>query len=1062
MSNRKKNKNSVKKSVIGGKTAVEKVFSGSGSEPDEKAYKTGVRTAKAVNQNVQRRKLQKKMEKFRRSRFYRLMYTHGLLYFLISFAVSAGIMAFAMANYGMHPFGKKQMLVVDCWHQYYPFFRVVREKLLTGGSFMFSWENGLGSNFLSLISYYAMSPLNWIAIFFDENNIRHAFTVILILKIGFAGGFFQRFLRYTFNRNDFSTCIFSVMYSLSAFTLGYYWNAMWFDTIALFPLVMLGIVKICREGRWKTYTFALALSLISNYYIGYFTCLFSILMFFSSGIIEFKSVKGWLYSLYLMVRSALLGVCLSLFITLPAYYGLQTTYSADDRSMLRKILDIFKEDKRYYHRWKTIVSNTISYNEPTKVEGLPNFACGMLCILLIGVFLFSRGIKIREKILASGMLFFIGLSCNMRQLNYVWHGCHFTNQIPYRFAFIFSFILATMAYRAYDIILSRGVKIYQLILMLTGPFFVFYVTYLVKGSEFGFKGAVKSSIIITGAYWAIFLAIKVFPFRNVRVRNTLMSLALAVAVFSEFVSNAKIGVKTVGGSDYSSYPSHYDEIESLLSTVKETDEDDFYRIEMIDNYTLNDSALYGYYGVSQFSSAANVSVTRLCKRLGLYASEAGNRFYYRTNTPVVSTLFDLRYLISRSSTMMTEGYAMDYMADAGGSYIYSSRYPISLGYMMDKQILNVPDSGATCPLEYQSEIMKAASGIDKDCFEPQVVSVVDYKNMDVTKNGFGNYTYKLSNENADTGETTYTFEHTEGKHLYGYADSTGNCCDYLDIRCDGVTVDSGDLIKQYALVFPMGSGREGTNSTVTIRPKEDHKSGNYKMMVYALNQETFEEQFKELSDEQLKVTSFSDRKIEGTISAKEAGVLYLSVPYEKGWTVYVDDEKVDTFRVLDAMLGAEVSAGEHTIRLEYYPEGFVPGVIISIAALTVTGGIMWFERKRRKKKPAAPLSGGKAEAGDQPDEPVEFSIEEGQITVGEIYNQEIEEAEKPKPADDEGEKAPEAVSAEEKAENVTEETEAVPAADTESSDDVNTDDTEETSPEENDEKSQSDDSVQGD
>ncbi len=1056
MSNRKKNKNSVKKSVIGGKTAVEKVFSGSGSEPDEKAYKTGVRTAKAVNKNVQKMKLQRKLEKFRRTRFYRVMYTHGLLYFLISFIVSASIMTFAMANFGIHPFGKKQMLVVDCWHQYYPFFRVVREKLLTGGSFMYSWQNGLGSNFLSLISYYAMSPLNWISIFFNENSIRNAFTFILILKIGFAGGFFQRFLRYTFQRNDFSTCIFSVMYALSAFTLGYYWNAMWFDTIALFPLVMLGIVKICREKKWKTYTFALALSLISNYYIGYFTCLFSILMFFASGIIEFKSIKGWLYSLYLMVRSALLGVCLSLFITLPAYYGLKTTYSNDDRSMLKKILDIFKEDKKYYHSWKSLVANTISYNEPTKVEGLPNFACGMLCILLIGVFLFSRGIKIREKVLASGMLFFIGLSCNMRQLNYVWHGCHFTNQIPYRFAFIFSFILAAMAYRAYDVMLSRGVKIYQLVLMLAGPFFVFYVTYLVKGSDFGFKGAVKSSIIITGAYWAIFLAIRVFPFRNKQLRNTLMSLALAVAVFSEFVSNAKIGVKTVGGSDYESYPSHYDEIESLLSTIKETDDDDFYRVEMDDNYTLNDSALYGYYGVSQFSSAANVSVTRLCKRLGLYASEAGNRYYYRTNTPIVSTLFDIRYLLDRSSTINTEEYAMEFMANAGSSYLYSSKYPISLGYMMNKKILNVPNTGNTCPLEYQSKIMSAASGIDKECLEPQMVSVVDYKNMEVTKNGFGNYTYRLADERSSVGETIYTFDHHEGKHLYGYADSTGNCCDHLEINCNNVIVDSGDLIKQYALVFPMGSGEEGTNSTVSIQPDSDHSSGNYKMMVYALDQATFEEQFNALADEKLEITSFSDRKIEGRITAKEDGVLYLALPYEKGWSVYVDDEKVDTFRVLDAMLGAEVSAGEHTIRLEYYPEGFIPGVIVSFAALTVSGGIMWFERKRRKKKLSAPLSGGKAEAGDQPDEPAEVSIEEGQITVGEIYNQEVEEAEKPKPSDEESKKAPETAPAEENAPALTEE-ETSPAEEK-----SGTDAAEETSPEGNDEKSQSDDSVQGD
>ena len=74
--------------------------------------------------------------------------------------------------------GNNQMLVVDLWHQYYPFFRVVREKLLTGGSFLYSWSTGLGTNFLSLISYYAASPLNWTSVFFSEDSTRDALTYI--------------------------------------------------------------------------------------------------------------------------------------------------------------------------------------------------------------------------------------------------------------------------------------------------------------------------------------------------------------------------------------------------------------------------------------------------------------------------------------------------------------------------------------------------------------------------------------------------------------------------------------------------------------------------------------------------------------------------------------------------------------------------------------------------------------------------------------------------------------------------------------------------------------------
>ena len=145
---------------------------------------------------------------------------------------------------------------------------------------------------------------------------------------------------------------------------------------------------------------------------------------------------------------------------LPAYCGLQLTYSA--RNFMPKKIS-------FYEAWQDIFANLLSYNEPTKVEGLPNFACGMLALVLFGVFFFSFGIKIREKISSLLMLALIAVSCNINILNYIFHGFHFTNQIPYRFAFIFSFVLGASAYRAFDIIMQKGVKIYHFLFMLICP-----------------------------------------------------------------------------------------------------------------------------------------------------------------------------------------------------------------------------------------------------------------------------------------------------------------------------------------------------------------------------------------------------------------------------------------------------------------------------------------------------------------------------------------------------------------------------------------------------------------
>lgn len=897
-------------------------------------------------------------ERFRKGKFYEILYEKGILYFILSFLIPFSILWYAFGSYGIHPFGDRQILVVDLWHQYYPFFRVVREKLINGGSFFYSWENGLGTNFLSLISYYAASPLNWLSIFFDDEHVRDAMTFILSCKIGFAGAFFSTFLRYTYKRKDFSICMFSVMYALCSYTLGYYWNVMWFDTVALFPLVMLGIVALCREGKWKVFTLALMLSLVANYYIGYFTCIFSVFMFASASIIECKGIKDWFRKLLLMIRSSIIGVGLGGFMLLPAYFGLKLTYSANNT---------MPRDISFYEDWRKIFAHLLSYDAPTKVDGLPNFACGMLAVLLFGVFLFSFGIKIREKISSLLMLAIIAVSCNMNILNFIWHGFHFTNQIPYRFAFIFSFVLAAAAFRAYDIILSRGIKIYQLVLMVIAPAAVVVLNYYAAGKKFEFDGALRSSIIITGAFWLIFIAAKIFPFKTPKMRNAMMTLALAAAVFSEFVSNAQIGAKTVDNTSYNDYPTRYEEVEELLECTRKTDKSLFYRTEMSQTYTLNDSALYGYRGLSQFSSSANVSVTTLCKRLGLYASEAGNRYYYRTSTPVVNSLMGIKYIIKKDGELNSEEWVLEKIQTADTTNLYENRYPLSLGFMVDENILNMVDNSGANPFEYQNELIRCATGVEEKLFVAQPVALAEYDGLDITKNGYGNYTFQ-NDSDQPTGSATYTFDCIDGSYLYGYANGTGGTCDSLEIKCGDVLIDSGKLIDSYPIVFPMGNGQGGESSTVKIISNEKHKSGNFKIMVYALSQDTFEKAYCAVADEQLRIKRFKDTDILGSVEAKRDGIMFLSIPYEKGWSVYIDGKKAETFKLLQAVLGVRVPAGRHDIELKYTPEGFPLGVTISLLSFVLFVFCIICDRRRRIRRQALAAEAAAAQAAAEQEE----------------------------------------------------------------------------------------------
>ncbi|MBR5742809.1 MAG: YfhO family protein, partial [Clostridia bacterium] len=198
------------------------------------------------------------------------------LAFLIPFVLM--LAAFALED--VYPAGGRQILNYDEWHQYYPFWMQLHDHLREGSSLLYDADMGLGTNFLSLISYYGASPLNLLTVLFAARDLRILFTLLTALRIGLAGGFCAYFLKKVFAKNDLTIAFFGSCYALCGYVTGYYWNVMWLDCVALLPLLTLGLVALFREGKFRLYTLTLALTLFCNYYIAYMCCIFMVLAFF--------------------------------------------------------------------------------------------------------------------------------------------------------------------------------------------------------------------------------------------------------------------------------------------------------------------------------------------------------------------------------------------------------------------------------------------------------------------------------------------------------------------------------------------------------------------------------------------------------------------------------------------------------------------------------------------------------------------------------------------------------------------------------------------------------------
>ena len=83
---------------------------------------------------------------------------------------------------GVYPFGDYCLLHMDLYHQYLPFFNELWEKLRNGASLMYTWNIGLGSDFVSVFAYYLASPLNWLVVLFPKSHIIEFIELLIIFK----------------------------------------------------------------------------------------------------------------------------------------------------------------------------------------------------------------------------------------------------------------------------------------------------------------------------------------------------------------------------------------------------------------------------------------------------------------------------------------------------------------------------------------------------------------------------------------------------------------------------------------------------------------------------------------------------------------------------------------------------------------------------------------------------------------------------------------------------------------------------------------------------------------
>lgn len=565
--------------------------------------------------------------------------------------------------FGLHSFFSDKMIILgDSANQYYPLFHYLIGVLEGTNSIFYSLSKGLGGSMFGTIFYYLSSPFNLLLIFVDKVHILDFITILTILKLSLCGFTMYIYMRKKFHKDSISILIFSILYSFIGYNLNYFLNIMWLDIVFLAPLVLLGIDNIIRGKSPLLYIIFLTISIISNYYIAYMLCIFSVLYFFYELILTYqlktdgKRIKKIIITFF--VSSLLCGLMCSFFLV-PCILEM-LNYG---RSVSLK--DIFTFDYNIFNLLAGTYLGGIDPVHPFSTYYI-NLYCGVITLPLVFLYFKNKQFSRKEKLLTLFIIVFCLLPCFIGVLNYIWHLFSIPIGFYYRYSFLLCLFLLIIAYRSFenlqikkeDILSYLAIYLsYSVILM----FIIYFKDYYLHLNY--------SFIWLTNIFLILYLWV-LFKYKN----HKKLSILIFIIVLIEVSLNVYI---LLGNSAFSNRT----ELKNYQEIVNSHQQG---RMNFIDNDMgpfYNQSLMYSYYGTNSFLSTSNSQIIEIVQELGKnnndFAEGQNNYLIYSPMAYIGDALLGVQTIVT------SEELPYRVLNKIDNLYVYKNENALSLGYIIE-------------------------------------------------------------------------------------------------------------------------------------------------------------------------------------------------------------------------------------------------------------------------------------------------------------------------------------------------------------------------------------------
>ena len=827
------------------------------------------------------------------------------IYFLAGFLLSVLVAGAGFIAHGVWPFGDKTVLIVDSLHQYLPFYTDLHQKLTDSESLLYSFSGGLGYNFWSTFAYYMASPVNFLLVLVPMEHVCDFMDLVILMKIGLCGGCFSWYLHKRDSGRKYLPAVFGVMFALSNYVIGYYFNLMWLDSVAMLPLIMYGIEQIIEGKSGRMFCLSLFYGLWCNYYIGFMLCIFSCLYFLVRWI-SAKKITGRriLKSCITFGWYALLAGGMAALILVPAFMGLSSSESMKSNQ--------FPTTVKFYTSFLEMMLNHFAFLEPLNISSTQvglNAYCGVAVIPLVFLYLFDSEISLRERLAHYGLTALLLLSFSLNILNYIWHGFHIQNGLPNRFAFIYIAILLVMAYDALGHIRSfRLVKIlFSFVVPLAFVGWVYYAGY----------GEVEDYIcFLTFGILVLWLGLALLGRYFRMLKPALYCGIVGVVAFVEVAANGIHGILANGGVTRSMYVADQISYQALMA---QQEDGTFFRSEVDRQRMRNVTMFVGGNALVMFNSTMQDSVIDLCDSLGIEART--NKNGYLGVTKLMNDVFGIKYLASPSKQANTM-YQFRRLSEDGELTLYKNDNALSLGFMVKDSVKDW-DIEASEPLQVQNSFVELATGCAPIFVLDRYIDMEDGEN--------------------------YGIRIPENKQVY--------LC--IDTRVAQIDLNTPEYTKSFSdytdHLYVINSSSASDLADFTVELKDTQTSVTAE--VYTCSDEAYQEVIDKLSGSEMTDVQVSGNLVSGNIDVKEAGTMLLTIPYDKGWEIWVDGEKTAYDCIGKALIGVPLTAGSHTIRMKYTSPGLWIGSLLSLLCVLLYFLSCILERRMISEKDDSEFAG---------------------------------------------------------------------------------------------------------